>query len=135
MKAHGEQRLVLVHDWLTGMRGGEKCLEVLCQRWPRAPLYALLHKRGTVSRAIEDNPIHASFFRLFPKVERYYRYLLPLMPLAARWKLPECDLVVSLSHCVAKSACPPLGTPHLCYCLTPIRYAWHMRAAYLTGDG
>ena len=52
------------------------------------------------------------------------------MPRAARWKLPPCDLVVSLSHCVAKSAVPPEGTPHLCYCFTPMRYAWHMREAY-----
>jgi len=135
MEANGEPRLVLVHDWLTGMRGGEKCLEVLCRRWPEAPLYTLLHKRGAVVPAIEDRPIRASFFRFFPKVDRYYRYLLPLMPLAARWTLPACDLVVSLSHCVAKSACPPPGTPHLCYCFTPMRYAWHMREAYFARDG
>ena len=36
MDANGGARAVLVHDWLTGMRGGEKCLEVLCRRWPRA---------------------------------------------------------------------------------------------------
>src|SRR5213082_426302 len=79
MDANATPRVVLVHDWLTGMRGGEKCLEVLCRRWPEAPLFTLLHKRGAVSPAIEDRPIHASFFRLLPKVERYYRYLLPLM--------------------------------------------------------
>ena len=53
------------------------------------------------------------------------------MPLAAAtWRLPLCDLVVSTSHCVAKSARPPLGVPHVCYCFTPMRYAWHMRDAY-----
>ncbi len=135
MAASNGERVILVHDWLTGMRGGEKCLEALCRHWPRAPLYTLLHKRGAVSRAIEDRPIHTSFFRFFPKVDRYYRYLLPLMPLAARWTLPECDLVVSLSHCVAKSVSPPLGTPHLCYCFTPMRYAWHMREAYFEPGG
>jgi glycosyltransferase involved in cell wall biosynthesis len=128
-------RVVLVHDWLTGMRGGEKCLEVLCRRWPEAPLYTLLHKRGAVSAAIEDRPLHASFFRFLPKVDSYYRYLLPLMPLAARWSLPACDVVISLSHCVAKSASPPAGVPHLCYCFTPMRYAWHMRDAYFARDG
>jgi glycosyltransferase involved in cell wall biosynthesis len=134
MDAISDARVVLVHDWLTGMRGGEKCLEVLCRRWPGAPLYTLLHKPGVVARVIEDRPIHASFFRLFPKVDRYYRYLLPLMPLAARWRLPPCDLVISLSHCVAKSADPPPGVPHLCYCFTPMRYAWHMRDAYFARD-
>jgi glycosyltransferase involved in cell wall biosynthesis len=128
-------RIVLVHDWLTGMRGGEKCLEVLCRRWPEAPLYTLLHKRGAVASIIENRAIQTSFLRYFPKVEHYYRFLLPLMPRAARWTLPPCDLVVSLSHCVAKSAIPPEGTPHLCYCFTPMRYAWHMRASYFDRDG
>jgi glycosyltransferase involved in cell wall biosynthesis len=83
-----------------------------------------------VSQAIEQRAIHPSFFRFFPRVDRYYRYLLPLMPWAAHWSLPPCDLVISLSHCVAKSAQPPPGVPHLCYCFTPMRYAWHMRTAY-----
>jgi glycosyltransferase involved in cell wall biosynthesis len=130
MDASTPSRVALVHDWLTGMRGGEKCLEVLCERWPGAPLFTLLHKRGAVAPVIEDRAIHASVFRFLPQVERYYRYLLPLMPLAARWQLPACDLVISLSHCVAKSACPPPGVPHLCYCFTPMRYAWHMRQSY-----
>jgi glycosyltransferase involved in cell wall biosynthesis len=134
MEAGGDARVVLVHDWLTGMRGGEKCLEVLCRRWPRAPLYALLHRQGSVSSAIEDRPLHSSFLQRLPGAHRYYRYLLPLMPLAARWRLPLCDLVVSLSHCVAKAARPPRGVPHVCYCFTPMRYAWHMREAYFGGQ-
>src|SRR5262249_62288872 len=69
-----------------------------------------------------------------PGAYRYYRYLLPLMPLAANWRLPPCDLVVSLSHCVAKAAVPPRGVPHVCYCFTPMRYAWHMRESYFGGE-
>jgi glycosyltransferase involved in cell wall biosynthesis len=120
----------LIHDWLTGMRGGEKCLERLCRRWPDAPLHTVIHTPGSVSAAIEDRRIHTSFLQRMPGRERFYRYLLPLLPLAARWSLPSCDLVVSLSHCVAKSARPPSGVPHVCYCFTPMRYAWHMRDAY-----
>lgn len=135
MDAH-PNRVVLVHDWLTGMRGGEKCLDVLCRRWPRAPLFTLLHKRGALNDAIENRSIHASALQNLPAVHRYYRYLLPLMPAAASgWKLPECDLVVSLSHCVAKAAKPPPGVPHVCYCFTPMRYAWHMRDAYFQKRG
>jgi glycosyltransferase involved in cell wall biosynthesis len=125
-----DRRVVLVHDWLTGMRGGEKCLEVLCQRWPHAPLFTLLHQAGRVSPAIERRAIHTSFLQRLPGAHRYYRYLLPLMPLAARWRLPPCDLVISLSHCVAKAAQPPRGVPHVCYCFTPMRYAWHLRDSY-----
>lgn len=126
-------RVVLVHDWLTGMRGGEKCLEVLCERWPHARLFTLLHQRGRLSPTIERLGPRTSFLQRFPGVGRYYRYLLPLMPFAANWRLPACDLVVSLSHCVAKAARPPAGVPHACYCFTPMRYAWHLREAYFGG--
>ncbi len=132
----GQPRVVLVHDWLTGMRGGEKCLEVLCRRWPRAELFALLHRRGSVSDAIERLQPRASFLNLLPENHRYYRYLLPLMPAAATsWRLPPCDLVVSFSHCVAK-AMPQRRSPvpHVCYCFTPMRYAWHMKDSYF-GSG
>jgi glycosyltransferase involved in cell wall biosynthesis len=124
-------RALLVHDWLTGMRGGEKCLEVLCRRWPHSQLFTLLHKLGSVSPAIEALEIHTSFLQHFPQVHRYYRYLLPLVPLAVEeWRPPPCDIVVSFSHCAAKSVRPPRGVPHVCYCFTPMRYAWHMREAY-----
>ncbi|HYT88964.1 MAG TPA: glycosyltransferase, partial [Gemmataceae bacterium] len=135
MDGQDDPRLVLVHDWLTGMRGGEKCLEVLCRAWPAAQLFTLLHRPGSVSPAIERLEPRTSFLQRLPQVHRYYRYLLPLMPLAARWRLPPCDLVVSLSHCVAKAALPPPGVPHVCYCFTPMRYAWHMRTSYFGGQG
>ncbi|MCI0381326.1 MAG: glycosyltransferase [Gemmataceae bacterium] len=123
-------RVVLVHDWLTGMRGGEKVLEVFCRRWPQATLYTLLHKRGSVSPTIEALVTRTSYLQWLPRVHRYYRYLLPLMPRAVGWRLPDCDLVLSSSHCVAKGVQAPAGVPHVCYCYTPMRYAWHMRDAY-----
>jgi glycosyltransferase involved in cell wall biosynthesis len=138
MDASGAPRVVLVHDWLTGMRGGEKCLEVLCRRWPHARLFTLLHRPGSVSPAIERLAPQTSFLARLPGVHRYYRYLLPLMPAAvSRLRLPPCDLVVSFSHCVAKSVRPPqLGdrpATHVCYCFTPMRYAWHLRESYFAG--
>jgi glycosyltransferase involved in cell wall biosynthesis len=134
MDANHPPRVALVHDWLTGMRGGEKCLEVLCRRWPQARLFTLLHRRGSVSEPIERLHPHCSPLQLLPRVDRYYRYLLPLMPAAAAtWRMPPVDLVVSFSHCVAKAVRPPRGVPHVCYCFTPMRYAWHMREAYFGG--
>ena len=123
-------RIVLVHDWLTGMRGGEKCLEPACVRWPDARLVTLLHVPGAVSPAIERLRPEASALNRLPGVRRYYRYLLPVMPLFAARKLPECDAVLSFSHCVAKAVVPPAGVPHVCYCFSPMRYAWHLRDAY-----
>jgi glycosyltransferase involved in cell wall biosynthesis len=116
------------------MRGGEKCLEVLCRRWPQARLFTLLHQRGAVSSAIERLDLRTSMLQFFPYVHRYYRYLLPFMPAATvTWRVPRADLVVSLSHCVAKSIRSPAGVPHVCYCFTPMRYAWHMRESYFGG--
>ena len=103
-----QPRVVLVHDWLTGMRGGEKCLEVVCQRWPQAQLRTLLHRKGAVSEAIEALNPRASWLQAVPGIFRLYRYFLPLFPaVVGSWRLPECDLVVSFSHCVAKSVQPP----------------------------
>jgi glycosyltransferase involved in cell wall biosynthesis len=129
-------RVVLVHDWLTGMRGGEKCLEVLCRRWPNASLFTLLHHRDSVSPTIERLRPRASFLNLLPESHRYYRYLLPLMPAAAAsWRLPPCDLIVSFSHCVAKAVrVRRESIPHVCYCFTPMRYIWHMQEAYFGSD-
>ena len=125
-------RVALVHDWLTGMRGGEKCLEVLCRAFPEATLYTLIHRRGSLSPAIESMTIRTSPLQLIPGVFRHYRHLLPIMPLAARaWRPKDVDLVISLSHCVAKAVVPPPGVPHVCYCFTPMRYAWQGRETYL----
>jgi glycosyltransferase involved in cell wall biosynthesis len=134
---HGRkpERIALVHDWLTGMRGGEKCLEPLCQRWPNARLHTLIHKRGSVSPAIEQVAVRPSWLNRLPRIERHYRYLLPLMPFAAGWRVTDADLVISLSHAVAKSAVPPPDVPHICYCFTPMRYAWHMKESYLRDTG
>ena len=133
MDALADLRVVLVHDWLTGMRGGEKVLEAMCRQWPNANLHTLLHRPGSVSPAIEGLPIRTSFLQWFPAVHRYYRILLPLMPWAIQRRLPECDLVVSSSHCVAKGVPIPEGVPHICYCHTPMRYAWNLRGQYF-GD-
>jgi glycosyltransferase involved in cell wall biosynthesis len=129
------ERVVLIHDWLTGMRGGEKCLEPICRRWPDARLLTLLHKRGSVSPEIERVSIRPSWLNRLPLVESYYRYLLPFMPFAAGWRISDTDLIISMSHAVAKSASPASGIPHICYCFTPMRYAWHMKESYFRASG
>jgi glycosyltransferase involved in cell wall biosynthesis len=124
-------KVVLVHDWLTGMRGGEKVLECFCRLFPQAPLYTLLHIPGSVSSLIEDRRIVPSFIQKMPQKEKRYRYFLPLFPLAAeRLKLPPCDLVLSSSHCVAKNVRVPPGALHLSYLHTPMRYVWDMYGSY-----
>ena len=124
-------RVALVHDWLTGMRGGEKALEVLCERYPTADLFTLVHVPGAVSPAIERLRPRTSFVQRLPFSGRLYRHYLPLFPVAIEtFDLDGYDLVVSLSHCAAKSVVVPGGARHLCYCFTPMRYAWDQFDAY-----
>jgi glycosyltransferase involved in cell wall biosynthesis len=127
----GGRRAALVHDWLTGMRGGEKVLEALADLFPGAPIHTLFHFPGSVSPAIEAHPIRPSFLQRAPGIRRHYRRYLPLFPAAIEeFDLAGFDLVVSSSHCVAKGALPPPGAFHLCYCHTPMRYAWDQEHAY-----
>ena len=124
-------RVVLVHDWLTGMRGGEKVLEALCRLFPSAPLYTLLHLRGSVGGIIVQRTIRTSFLQRMPLAAKRYRHYLPLFPAAVgSLKLPPCDLVVSTSHCVAKAVRPPRGAVHVSYLHTPMRYIWDMYDQY-----
>jgi glycosyltransferase involved in cell wall biosynthesis len=129
------ERVALVHDWLTGMRGGERCLEVLCELFPSAPLFTLLHVPGSVSPVIEDRPIVTSFVQGLPAAARRYRQYLPLFPAAVRrFDLRGYDLVISLSHCVAKGVRIPRGALHVCYCFTPMRYVWDLYDDYFGRD-
>jgi glycosyltransferase involved in cell wall biosynthesis len=124
-------KVALVHDWLTGMRGGERVLEALCERFPQAELFTLLHVPGSVSPLIERRPIHTSSLQRLPGGRRHYRNYLPLFPLLIRQlDLSGFDLVISSSHCVAKSVLTPSASTHICYCHTPMRYAWDQFEQY-----
>lgn len=118
-------RVALSHDWLTGMRGGERVLELLCDGFPKAVLYTLLHNPDSVSERINRHTIRTSPMQRMPNIYRTYRYFLPFHPWAIARFIPEpADLLISTSHCVAKGLPRPSGARHLCYCFTPMRYAW-----------
>ena len=125
-------RVALVHDWLTGMRGGERVLEQLVHAHPSADVFTLIHVPGTTSPAIENRPIRASFLSRLPGIGHHYRLALPLFPTAIQsLDLTGYDLVISCSHAVAKSVRVPARARHLSYCLTPLRYVWDQHEAYL----
>jgi len=118
-------RIAVVHDWLTGMRGGENVLLSLARLYPEAPIFTLLHVRGSVAPELEARDIRTTFVQRLPDVERRYRYYLPLFPAAAAaMDLRGFDLVISSSHCTAKGVKKGAGALHLCYCHTPMRYVW-----------
>ena len=127
------RRIALVHDWLTGMRGGEKVLEVLCGIFPKADVFTLVHLPGKVSAEIESHRIFTSALQKVPNIGVYYRHLLPLMPWAIdQFDFSSYDLLISSSHCVAKAARPAAGARHVCYCHTPMRYIWDQYDAYFS---
>ena len=124
-------KVALVHDWLTGMRGGEKVLEVFCELFPDAHLYTLLHNKGGLSNTIEDMDIRTSFIQKLPLIKKKYRHLLPVFPTAIeRFDLRGYDLVLSSSHCVAEGVRTGADTLHICYCFTPMRYIWDLHNLY-----
>lgn len=124
-------RVALVHDWLTGMRGGEKVLAEIASLVPEAPIFTLFHFPGSVSRELEAHPIHTSMLQHAPGIRNHYRKLLPFFPQAVgELDLSSFDLVISSSHCVAKSVRRAPGAFHVCYCHTPMRYVWDQRPVY-----
>lgn len=128
-------KIAIAHDWLTGMRGGEKCLEVFCELFPEATIFTLLHNKGSVSPVIEKMDIRTSFLQRFPGISDNYRNFLPLFPKAIEsFDLAGYDLVLSSSHCVAKGIRVPPGALHICYCYTPMRYAWELFDEYFSGE-
>lgn len=124
-------KVALVHDWLTAMRGGEKCLEAFCELFPTADVFALVHAQGAVSSTIEERRPRTSWLQRLPRATRWYRYYLPLVPLAAEsLDVFEYDLVLSNSSCAAKGIVPRPDALHVSYTLTPMRYAWDLAHEY-----
>ncbi len=118
-------KVALVHDWLNGMRGGERCLDVLCEIYPEAPIYTLFYEKGKLPRSIACHDIRTTWINRLPAVYSRYRNYLPFFPAAIEsLDLGAFDLVISTSHCVAKGAKKGKEAFHICYCFTPMRYAW-----------
>ncbi|HJU74191.1 MAG TPA: glycosyltransferase [Gemmatimonadaceae bacterium] len=124
-------KIALIHDWLTGMRGGERALLAFCEMFPDADLFTLVRVPGATDPIIERRRVRTSPIQYLPWPGRFYRHYLPLFPAAIeQFDLDGYDLVLSTSHCAAKSVVVPGRTRHICYCLTPMRYAWDQFDAY-----
>ena len=126
-------RVWFVHDWLTGLRGGEKVLLELVRLFPNSRIATLVHVPGSTHREIDRRVVRTSFLQKMPNIGATYRNYLPFFPRAMRsMKLDgDCDLVFSVSHAVAKGISVPPGKPHVCFCNTPMRYIWGMEDHYL----
>ncbi len=130
-----ELKIAVIHDWLTGMRGGEKVLEIIFEIFPDADLFTLLYNKGSVSPLIADRNIYTSFIDRLPFKSKKYRHYLPLFPTAIElFDFKEYDLIVSTSHCVAKGVRTPPNTLHISYIHSPMRYVWDMYEDYFGND-
>ena len=113
------------------MRGGESALEHILTLVPGSQLFTLMHTGGSVSAQIESHRPRHTFLQHLPFSRTRYRNYLPIFPTAIeQLDLDDYDVVISTSHCAAKAAIPPGKARHLCYCFTPMRYAWDQFDAY-----
>jgi glycosyltransferase involved in cell wall biosynthesis len=131
-------RIAIVHDWLVVNAGGEMVLRDLLLAFPEAALFSMIDHLSAEDRAAIGitRPVHTSVLQHVPGVAKRYRGLLPMMPLALRGlDVSGYDIVLSVSHAVAKGVRTRPGQLHVCYCLSPMRYAWDLREQYLREAG
>jgi hypothetical protein len=126
-------RVAIVHDWLQVYAGAERVLSNLLVLYPDAQLFSLVDFLPASERhAILGKRAKTSPIQNFPLAQKHFRKYLPLLPWAAsQLDVRQFDLVISSSHAFAKGARLNPGQPHLCYCYTPMRYAWAMTETYL----
>ena len=131
-------RVAIVHDWLETPGGAELVLDELLAIFPGADLFTMIDRRSPVNRAgsLKSVRITTSWLQRIPGIKRNYRSWLPLMPLALRsLDVSRYDIVISNSHAVAKGIRTGPAQLHLCYCLSPMRYAWDLKSQYLREAG
>ncbi len=127
-------KVALVHEWFNEIAGSEKCVTEFNQLYPQADLYALVdflesNQRQTL---LNGKLVNTSFIQKLPFSSKYFRQYLPLFPLAVeQFNLHDYDLILSSSHAVAKGVLTHHEQLHVCYCHTPMRYAWDMYHQYL----
>jgi len=130
-------RIAIVHDWLLTYAGAERVLEQLFQIYPEADLFSVVDFIPDGKRDfIHNKKVKTTFIQNLPAAKRYYRHYLPLMPIAIeQLDLSGYDLVISSSHAVAKGALTGPNQLHICYCHSPMRYAWDLQHQYLAEAG
>lgn len=130
-------RVAIVHDWFVVYAGAERVVEQLLEIYPQADLFGLVDFLPDHDRAfIANRPVRTSFLQRLPFARQRYRDYLPLFPLAIeQFDLRGYDLVISSSYAVAKGVITSPDQLHICYCHSPMRYAWDLREEYLEERG
>ncbi|MBB6112431.1 Glycosyltransferase involved in cell wall bisynthesis [Mucilaginibacter lappiensis] len=130
-------KVALVHEWLTVIGGSENVFKEIASLYPQADIYTLVARNETVKALnLADHKVTTSFIQNLPFAKSKYRSYLPLFPLAIeQFDLSDYDLIISSSHAVAKGVLTNSNQVHICYCHSPIRYAWDLHHQYLKETG
>ena len=119
-------RVAIVHDYLNQWGGAERVLEEMRTIWPAAPIFASIYDRERMPASYREWTIRTTFMQRLPGILRNHQPYLPLYPFAfARLDLRPYNLIVSSSSAFAKNVHPAPGALHVCYCHSPMRFAWN----------
>ena len=127
-------KTAIVHDWFVSYAGSERVVESLTNVWKDADVFVLFNllNENDQKIVVKNKIPHTSFLNKFKSIKKHHRKFLPLFPYAIeQFDLSDYDLIISSSHAVAKGALTNSNQLHICYCHTPIRYAWDLMHQYL----
>lgn len=127
-------KIAIIHDWLVVDAGAEKVLKEINNIWPDADIFSLIDFLNDDDRAniLNGKRVKTSFIQNLPFAKNKYRYYLPLFPFAIeQLDVSSYDLIISSSYAIAKGVLTHANQLHICYCHSPIRYAWDLYFHYL----
>lgn len=127
-------KTAIVHEWLVNYAGSEKCLESFTNIWPAADVFTLVDFLDDKTREVvlKNKKAKTTFIQKLPFARKQHRKYLPLFPTAIEsLKIKNYELIISSSHSVAKGVKKYKQQLHICYCHSPMRYAWDEANYYL----
>lgn len=125
-------KVAIVHEWLSVYGGSERVVEEIHELFPEAPIYTLVYDEDNMPERFKNYDIRTTFVQHLPFAKKKYPNYLPLMPRAfEELDLTEYDLVISSSTACAKGVITRSDAIHICYCHTPMRYAWEFYYEYI----
>jgi len=119
-------KVAIVHDFLVKLGGAERVVKAFADMYPNAPIYTMLYDEEAVGKVFPKERIRTSFLQKYPKfIRKHYRFLIPKMPKAIEeLNFEGFDLVISSNTAFSHGIVTPVNTKHVCYCHSPMRYAW-----------